>query len=60
MPGPGDASYQLVRSTGLALALLVVEPGRRVETGLPDWTMPAPPTLAQSLLLPFARRRAPT
>ena len=31
------------------------EPGRRVATGLPDWSKPAPPTLPESLLLPFRK-----
>ena len=31
------------------------EPGRRVVTGLPDWSKPEPPTLAESLLLPFRK-----
>jgi len=32
------------------------EYGRRVATGLPDWRRAAPPTLAESLLLPFRAR----
>jgi len=35
------------------------EPGRRVATGLPDRRSAAPPTLPESLLLPFTRQRAP-
>ena len=35
------------------------EPGRRVATGLPDRSSAVPPTLPESLLLPFTRRRAP-
>jgi sterol desaturase/sphingolipid hydroxylase (fatty acid hydroxylase superfamily) len=37
------------------------EPERRVVTGLPDWSRPKAPALAESLLLPFGRRhnRAP-
>lgn len=33
------------------------EPDRRVITGLPSWSRPAAPTLAESLLLPFAGGR---
>jgi sterol desaturase/sphingolipid hydroxylase (fatty acid hydroxylase superfamily) len=33
------------------------EPGRRVTTGLPDRRESAPPTLPESLLLPFTQRR---
>jgi sterol desaturase/sphingolipid hydroxylase (fatty acid hydroxylase superfamily) len=33
------------------------DPERRVATGLPDWTGPRPPSLAESLLLPFVNGR---
>jgi sterol desaturase/sphingolipid hydroxylase (fatty acid hydroxylase superfamily) len=36
------------------------EPGRRVITGLPDWSRPEAPALAESLILPFTRGRSRT
>jgi sterol desaturase/sphingolipid hydroxylase (fatty acid hydroxylase superfamily) len=42
----------------LAGTFHVSDPDRRVITGLPDWSGPQVPSLSESLVLPFVRRRS--
>lgn len=56
-----DTNFGTVLSTWdrLARTFRTSDADRRVATGLPDWVGPHAPSLAESLLLPFVRRRTP-